>query len=172
MLRGQDILVLLKLVASGDPEESFGRLAEALGMSPAEVHKAIKRAQKAGLIHIDESGKAHTKKVNRQALLEFLIHGAKYCFPAETGGETIGIPTSYAAPVALGIRYSGLPPVWPDPKGSVRGTEFAPIYRAAPRAALGDQALYELLALVDAIRGGRAREQRLAGEKLARKLAV
>jgi hypothetical protein len=47
-----------------------------------------------------------------------------------------------------------LPPVWPDQEGTVRGVEFAPLYKSVPRAARRDARLYELLALVDAIRGG------------------
>jgi hypothetical protein len=37
-------------------------------------------------------------------------------------------------------------------------------------AALEDRKLYELLALVDALRHGRARERNLAGRELARRL--
>jgi hypothetical protein len=62
-------------------------------------------------------------------------------------------------------------PVWPDPEGEVRGEELRPLYRSAPGAARKDPALYELLALVDAIRGGRARERNLAVEELKGRLA-
>jgi hypothetical protein len=36
----------------------------------------------------------------------------------------------------------------------VRGVEFSPLYKSVPRAARRDPRLYELLSLVDAIRGG------------------
>jgi hypothetical protein len=39
------------------------------------------------------------------------------------------------------------------------------LYKQAPKAALRDPVLYELLALADALRDGRARERKLA-EKL------
>jgi hypothetical protein len=42
--------------------------------------------------------------------------------------------------------------------------------RFVPHAALRDPALYELLALVDAIRDGRARERNLAERDLVRRL--
>ncbi len=48
--------------------------------------------------------------------------------------------------------------MWPHPKGSVRGMSFSPLYSLPPRAAQKDAKFYELLVLVDAIRGGRARE--------------
>jgi hypothetical protein len=47
-------------------------------------------------------------------------------------------------------------------KGTERGLAFAPIYPAAPAAALRDSALHEMLALLDAVRGGRARERQRA----------
>lgn len=61
-------------------------------------------------------------------------------------------------------------PVWPDPEGDVRGTAFSPLYSAAPKAARSDPQLYELLVLVDAIRGGRARESDIAVKELNKRL--
>ena len=44
----------------------------------------------------------------------------------------------------------------------IRGQGIAPLYESVPLAAAKDQQLYELLALVDALRVGRARERALA----------
>jgi hypothetical protein len=46
-----------------------------------------------------------------------------------------------------------------------------PLYRSVPGAALRDPAFYEWLALVDAVRSGRARERRMAADELGRRLA-
>jgi hypothetical protein len=62
------------------------------------------------------------------------------------------------------------PPVWPHPEGEVRGLEFSPLYKSAPNAARKDQKLYEWLALIDAVRGGRARERDLAIKELRSRL--
>ena len=43
-LKAQDVLVLLKLVAASRPTWSYNVLAVELGMSPSEVHAAVKRA--------------------------------------------------------------------------------------------------------------------------------
>jgi hypothetical protein len=43
---------------------------------------------------------------------------------------------------------------------------FQPFYTTMPAAALRDPKLYELLAIVDAIRDGRARERRMAEHEL------
>jgi len=50
-------------------------------------------------------------------------------------------------------------PVWPWPDGDTRGIALEPLDKTAPIAALRDPVLYEFLALVDAIRDGRARAQ-------------
>jgi hypothetical protein len=51
--------------------------------------------------------------------------------------------------------------VWPFPEGEHRGVTLEPLYKSAP-AALRDPFLYELLALIDALREGRVRERKLA----------
>jgi hypothetical protein len=61
-------------------------------------------------------------------------------------------------------------PVWPDPEGEVRGESFSPLYKSVPRAARADHRLYELLVLVDAIRGGRSREREIAIWEISKRL--
>jgi hypothetical protein len=46
------------------------------------------------------------------------------------------------------------------------------LYQSVPQAVANDQKLYELLALVDAIRDGRARERNLAISELTRRLGI
>ncbi|MFA7336894.1 MAG: hypothetical protein WC028_08890 [Candidatus Obscuribacterales bacterium] len=60
--------------------------------------------------------------------------------------------------------------MWPDPQGKARGYQLSPLYGSVPKAASMDSSLYELLALVDAIRDGRARERKLAAEQLHQRL--
>jgi len=63
-----------------------------------------------------------------------------------------------------------LPPVWPWPEGNTRGIGLEPLYKSVPRAALRDPNLYQFLALVDAIRDGRARERKIAERDLVHRL--
>jgi len=165
-LKPQDIVILLKLTTIGDRPWSFSSLAYELGMSPSEVHGGIGRATTARLYD------PHRKVPILKALLELLVHGVKYIFPPEKGQLTRGLPTSYAAPPlnSLLVQSDEPPPVWPTPEGGVRGYQFSPLYRSVPRAAASDEALYELLALVDAIRDGRARERELAVTELTARI--
>lgn len=56
--------------------------------------------------------------------------------------------------------------MWPDPQGRVRGLAVAPLYASSPEAAQKDDKLYALLAAVDALRLGRARERAAALRKI------
>ena len=83
-----------------------------------------------------------------------------------------GMPTAHAAPpLNRHIRESSEPPpVWPTAEGLQRGTEFSPLAKNVPSAARRDKKLYELLALVDAIRDGRAREREIAITELTQRI--
>jgi DNA-binding transcriptional MocR family regulator len=164
-LKPQDLIVALKLVSVGSETPSYNRLAHALSISSSEVHAAVQRAIQAGLLDAQ-------RRPNRRALLELILHGARAAFFPERGAVTRGMPTAHAAPpLSEEIVGDDLPPVWPDPEGTMRGETLQPLYRTAPSAARRDPQLYELLALVDAIRIGRARERRLAEKHLKERLA-
>lgn len=166
ILKPHDIYVLMKLVALAGSRWTYACLSESLFMSLSEVHAALKRALAARLY--DDLRRMPIRK----ALEEYLIHGVKYAYPPDRGGLTRGMPTSFAAP-PLNQMISASddpPPVWPDPEGTIRGVEFSPLHKSAPKAAAGDQQLYELLALVDAVRDGRARERDLAVREIQKRL--
>ena len=167
LLKPQDIVVLLKLAVHREDRWSYAGLGLALGMSPSEVHAAVRRATQAGLMS------AEHHRPNRAALEELLVHGVKYVFAAERGRVTRGVPTAHAAPPLVDdlIADDELPPVWPDPEGTVRGETLEPLYPSVPFASRGDARLYAGLALVDAIRVGRARERKLAERRLHELLA-
>lgn len=168
MLKPQDLLVLLRLalVPEGD-RITFQSLSVELGISASEVHAAVNRAKEVALVLKTRDGNV----VNHKNLEEFVIHGVRYVFPAERGGLTRGVPTSHAAPpLSRLFAKDELPPVWPHPEGKVRGEALSPIYRSAPDAALRNRELYESLALVDAIRSGRARERALAVKEMSERL--
>ena len=168
MLKPQDILVLLKLVAMGRQPWSYAALAESLGMSPSQLHSAVQRVLVARLA----VKKNEDIVPNIKNLEEFLIHGLKYVFVPALGEQTRGMPTAHAAPPLVDrfVPTGEPPPVWPDAKGEERGLAFSPLYKLAPQAARGDNALYELLVLVDAIRGGKARERDMAIKLLQKRL--
>lgn len=164
-IKPQDVVVALKLSLAG-ARHSYADLASALGMSASEVHAAVRRLGEANLIDPD------TKDIRREALRNFLVHGVPYAFSARPKEITRGMPTAWAAPILSGkiSAPEQMPPVWPDPEGQVQGVAVEPLYGSVPGAARRDPKLYDLLALVDALRVGRARERRLAEEEITQRL--
>jgi hypothetical protein len=86
------------------------------------------------------------------------------------GAPTRGVPTAHSAKPLSDLIAGGDAFVWPHVDGTVRGQAIAPLYPTVPDACLGDERLYELLALVDALRVGRARERELAVKELEARL--
>lgn len=159
-MKGQDLVVALKLFTSGPPK-TYADLGKALGISASETHAAVRRLVEARLLDPDQ------KRVNRQSLLRFLINGVPFAFPASTKETTRGMATAWAAPVIKNrVLSNEPPPVWPDPEGLIRGQSVKPLYPSVVFAASHDKELYDILALVDVLRLGRARERKIAEDEL------
>src|SRR4051812_15048313 len=150
-LRPQDVVVALQLGLT--PEAQYADLGHRLGLSTAETHNAVRRLQKARLLS------AGRRTVIIPSLQEFVSCGVPYAFPAELGSETRGVPTAYSAPPLADSFGTADPVVWPSLDGVARGQSLIPLLPSAPRLAKSNPQLYRLLALVDALRIGRARER-------------
>jgi DNA-binding transcriptional MocR family regulator len=162
MLKGQDVVVLLKLLGSDEPPP-VRELADQLGFDLAGTHRAMQRLDEAGLYSADR------RRVYGDAAEELLIHAVKFIFPTRWGSQARGVPTSWAAePLKAELAEpSGLRPVWPYSRGTVRGIGLEPLHPMVPKAALADPELWQRLALVDALRSkDSARESRLAAKLL------
>ena len=159
--------MLAKLLSYEGRRPSMAQVGVDLVLSASEVHAALKRLAASRLVSNDlNNGRPVLESVE-----EFLVHGVKYLFPAKRGEVTRGMLTSYAAPpLNAEIAGSDLPPVWPSPEGEHRGVALEPLYKTVPIAARRDPRLYEILALLDALRDGRARERRLAEKHLVSRL--
>jgi DNA-binding Lrp family transcriptional regulator len=163
--KSQDVLVVLK-IALGGLQHSYADLAIQLGMSASEVHASVRRLIDARLLD------PQTKDIRREALRNYLVHGVPHAFPASQKEITRGMPTAWAAPVMANktVGADQVPPVWPDPEGNVQGAAVEPLYGSVPRAARQDPELYAMLALVDALRIGRARERSIAEKEISLRL--
>lgn len=166
MLRPQDLFILLKLACVPAGSWTFASLAHELGLSPSAVHRGLERAAMGSLYQ------PNRKAIAPGTLVELLLHGARFVYPAARSGEARGLPTAWAAPPMSEVLLSSgeNPPIWPDATGEVRGWAIEPLHPAVPDAARRDPHLWELLALFDSIRLGGPRERSLASEELERKL--
>ena len=163
-MRPQDIVVLLDIISKGESHWMMKDIAQEAGISPSEVSESLNRSYLAGLL--DKS----KKKVMRHALLEFLLYGLRYVFPQKPGATVRGVPTAFSAPPLNNLIMSQEKLVWPYAKGTERGQAIEPLYPSVVEAALTKPELHELLALVDALRVGRARERELAKLELEKRI--
>jgi hypothetical protein len=199
LLKPQDIVVLLRLgLERGAP--TLAALGAQLGISASEVHGAMNRAASAALLDLDrrrprlaqlleflEHGIRYVF-ISRRGEITRGIPTAHSAPPLDTllmqgpgplarmfanrDGQGSGLneeggPSTYPS---LQKMFAEPPLVWPHPEGEVRGESIEPLYPSAVDAARRDSRLYECLALVDALRVGRAREKKLAIDQLTKRL--
>lgn len=164
-MRPHDIAVLLKIVSLETSNWLNKDLAASLQISPSEISESLGRSVTARLI--DQS----KKHVHPAALHEFLVHGLKYVFPVVPGALVRGIPTAHSAkPVSEYLVSGDVSYVMPSAKGQVKGQAIEPLYKNLPGIVTHNTRFYELIALADALRVGRAREIKIADEALQKYL--
>lgn len=163
-LKSHDIVVLLQVLITGK-DWKYEQLEKELGYSKSALHRSLARCVDARLMSDNQS------MVFAAALTEFLIHGFKYAFPAQPGKMVRGIATAHSAPPLNEVIVSGKDVyVWPYAKGDKRGQAIEPLHKLVPEIATRNKPLYEMLALIDALRVGKAREKNIGAELLEKKI--
>lgn len=142
-----DLVVAIRLLR---PAGTIALLSLDLAAAPSQVHASTKRLESAGLL------KPEQRATNPRALLEFLLGGVRYAFPAQRGPLINGVPTAYSAAPLNAVVDAIDVVVWPAPKltESVRGFSLTPLYPRAPLLKERDPATYRVLTVVDALRLG------------------
>jgi hypothetical protein len=163
-MRPQDIVILLKIAARKNEPWYMKDLAYQLGISASEVTESLNRSVLAGLLAADK------RTLMRNALLEFLIHGLKYVFPQKPGAMVRGMATAHSAFPLNQLISSEEQYVWTWADGEERGFAVEALHPNVPKACRRDSRLYEILALVDALRLGKIRGKNLAIEELQKRL--
>jgi len=163
-MRPQDVVVLLKVLIEEGKPWTQQSLARALFMSQSEISESLARSLYARLLF--ENG----RKVARQPLMDLLHHGIPFVFPQQPGNVVRGIPTAHSAAPLKDKIQSNEHYVWPYAKGTMRGHSIQPLFKTVTQAVELDARLYEMLALIDALRAGKIREKNLALEILRKKI--
>lgn len=142
--------------------ESLGAL---LDMSPSRIFESLERLSASGLYH----GKGLKGRVDKGALLQFILHGARYVFPAIKGGIARGIPTASSSSLFNNkdlIEHTEKGPeyacVWSSPKGNARGASIAPLCRQVISSHSKNVLLNMALVHFDVLRVGGSRERKVA----------
>ena len=169
VLKPQDLVVALKVAVNSERDFLLATLGQELKMVVSAVHGSVVRCEQARLLSRATGGVRPIKP----ALLEFVVHGARYAFPAIQGTLTRGVATSLAGP-SLRDHFDqakAMSPVWPDPLGEAYGPSLAPLHHTAPDACRLDERLFDVLTLIDAVRSGAAREREMAVRLLEERLS-
>ena len=164
IMKPQDLLILAKLSAQPDVKWTQNNLAKTLFISQSEISESLARSRYAQLI----SKRGYD--LNRKAILEFIQYGLTYVFPQRPGPVVRGTVTAHSAPPLNKEINSTELYVWPYAKGDARGHRIQPLYPSVLQAVEMDKNLHEILALMDSIRVGKAREKNLALKYLKERL--
>jgi hypothetical protein len=163
-MRPQDIVILLKILTLQHTEWQYRDLSSSLFLSASEIAESLNRSQLAGLIDDNR------KKVYRQNLMEFIEHGLHYVFPQQPGTMVTGIATAHSHPYYQSLFVSEVNYVWQDGDGHMRGLAIEPLYKGVVKAIKQDETLYKMLASIDIIRVGKARELKIAIKELQKSI--
>lgn len=155
-MRPQDIVVLAKIILVEKKKWTNKSLSEDLNISAGEISESLNRSSIARLI--DEN----KRRVNKEALYEFLVHGFSYVFPVAVGTLQRGTPTAHSHPFMENLLHSSVTYVWPFSQSDAIGLALEPLYDKQVLAVKKDEDLYKLLALLDVLRIGKTREVELA----------
>lgn len=156
-----DLLVALKLAVAPEHAGTVRALGTELGMSKSAVANALRKLEAAGVV------RASARRVDKLALRELLVGAVRWLAPAVPGEVVLGLPTAHSVDV-LARHFIGDPDpvVMPLEEGPLRGRAVEPLHPLAPAAAARDPELHRLLAVVDMLRIGGARDRQVAAREL------
>ena len=138
--------------------------------SLSQVQYALTRAARCHLYSRER------RRVLTPHLLEFLEHGLRFALPAaEPGPVQQGVPTAHSAPVMQAALASAGDPglskfVWPHLDGPEVGQTLTALHPVVAGLAMTDRDLHAVLALIDSLRVGGARERGVAAALLRERL--
>lgn len=161
-IKPQDIVIIVKLSTSRAAENIPRQidLSKELSMSQSEISEGLQRLKYARLLD-------SKRQPIKPSVVEVLVHGVKYFFAANPKEIIRGIPTAYSHPtISKKFKNIAEKVVWPFSEGKIRGMSIEPLYKSVPSAALKDEELYYILALVDLVRIGRRREVDFATKEI------
>ena len=167
-LRPLDLVVALKLHGMQRKTRTYQRLAEELGISVSQAHKAAHRAAEARVLQ--GTARVEERKLRVRPLLPFLTDAIRFVFYPTFGAEARGVATGARALGGETELVGGKQVVWPAAWASEWGTALEPLDKCVPRAVESDESFRRLLVLIDVVRIGGIRERAVAAHLLGETL--
>ncbi len=144
---------------------TYESLGSMLDMSPSRIFESLERLSASGLYH----GKGLRGRIDKGALLQFILHGARYVYPAIKGGIARGIPTASSSSlfnskdlIQQTEKEPGYAFVWSSPKGIARGASITPLCHQVISSYSKNVLLNMALVHFDVLRVGESRERKVA----------
>lgn len=162
VLKPQDIVVLGKLITD-DIWPTQKEIASTLELSQSEISHSLKTLQQAGLINVVQ------KRINKLAVLEFIVHAIKFFYPSEKlgvgRGFKVGPSSSYFSKRVQ--RDEQFDYVWPDSEGETKGVIISPLLPHLSKKMKENEKLMLYLNVIEVFRGlGGVRHQQEAQKAL------
>jgi hypothetical protein len=165
-MKSISVYVLACLIVRKERFGSYEKWGKEIGLSAASLFRSVKDLRKAKLVTETVDGDVP----NYQNAEKFLLYGFPFCFSAEKGKLVRGFKTGVdASSLKSEFAEGDYPAVWAHYEGDVKGFEVKPLHSCVPDQItddLMDKNLYELLALLDVLRIGQAREVQAAQKKI------
>jgi len=172
-MQPQDLLIVLLLMIEKNPLMQKD-IAYRLGLSPAAVSYAMTRLEEINLISDNR------QMVMRRKVLDFIRYAIDIVYPAKLGPQVRGIPTARSFHLfdekinfeeSINHQMNSINSyVWQEGNGTAIGSAIKPIYPSIPKIVSSEAELYKTLNLIDIMRVGNSREQKLAMEALEHQL--
>jgi hypothetical protein len=140
------------------------------GWSPSSVKEELRlpwSTLNLSLKRLNASNLVRNGRVNRGGLAA-LLPVLQYLIPAhpDRSKRVRGRATSISAPVFKGQILANEVFVWASDDGTVEGHSIVPLHPRIPESVTADAEIYGLMACIDALRMGRAREVALASQRI------
>ena len=175
MLKAQDLVLSLYLRCHRQQDQwTYASLAEQAGMTASQCFASVKRCRASMLL---SQSKRAPWSVSWLSLRELLAHALRFMFPAEFKASARGWPTVHSAAFVKQHFLQDVSEerqvVWPDKQGPVKGDVLLPLHKSVCKiiSKPDEQSFYNVMATVDLLRVGQARERDFAMNYLEEQLA-
>lgn len=147
VLKPQDIVVLGKLITD-EAWPTQKEIANALELSQSEISHSLKTLEQVSLINVTQ------KRINKLAVLEFIVHAIKFFYPSEKKGIGRGIKVgpSYSY-FSKRVHPDEFDYVWPDPEGDSKGVIVSPLLTRFSKTIKENEKLLLFLNVIEVFRG-------------------
>jgi len=165
-MKSISVYVFASLIVKKERSMSYENWGKEISLPATSLFRSVKDLRKAKLATETVDGDVP----NYQNAEKFLLYGFPFCFSAEKGKLVRGFKTGIDATSLQSEFADGdYPAVWAHHEGDVKGFEVKPLHSCIPDQIANDRmdkVLYELLALLDVLRIGQAREVKAAQKKI------